>query len=121
MENNNIEDELTSIRSLMERSSKFISLSGMSGVMAGIYALVGAGLAYKLIPAPILSSTVDVPQSTGAFADNNFDWILIAPLMIIAFAVLTLAMSTGIILSYRKAKRNAQTLWTTTISALIFH
>ena len=41
--------ELASIRNLMERSSKFISLSGLSGVMAGIYALVGGYFAYRLV------------------------------------------------------------------------
>jgi hypothetical protein len=32
-------DTLHEIRNLMERSSRFISLSGLSGVFAGIYAL----------------------------------------------------------------------------------
>jgi len=41
--------ELSSIRDLMERSSKFISLSGLSGVLAGVYALAGAGCAYLLL------------------------------------------------------------------------
>jgi hypothetical protein len=49
MSNQSIENELTSIRSLMERSSKFISLSGLSGIMAGIYALTGAAVSYHLV------------------------------------------------------------------------
>jgi hypothetical protein len=39
-------DDLNQIRSLMERSSRFISLSGLSGISAGIIALVGAALAW---------------------------------------------------------------------------
>jgi ABC-type sugar transport system permease subunit len=39
-------DDLSEIRSLMERSSKFISLSGLSGIFAGSFALIGAYLAY---------------------------------------------------------------------------
>ena len=49
MKENDIYSELSSIRNLMERSTKFISLSGLSGIMAGIYALVGAFIGYKLV------------------------------------------------------------------------
>ena len=37
---------LSEIRNLMERSSRFISLSGLSGVFAGTIALIGAGAAW---------------------------------------------------------------------------
>ena len=40
---------LSDIRSMMERSSRCISLSGLSGVFAGIFALIGAYLAYLKI------------------------------------------------------------------------
>ena len=40
--------DISEIRSMMERSSKFLSLSGLAGVMAGIYALVGAFVAYTV-------------------------------------------------------------------------
>ncbi len=41
--------DLTEIRSMMERSSRFISLSGLSGISAGVFALIGAYLAYRRI------------------------------------------------------------------------
>ena len=40
-------ENLKEIRTLMERSSKFLSLSGLSGISAGIIALVGAFLVYS--------------------------------------------------------------------------
>src|SRR4030095_704001 len=40
--NQQIESTLHDIKSIMERSSRFISLSGWSGVAAGICALAGA-------------------------------------------------------------------------------
>ena len=40
--------DITEMRSMMERSSKFLSLSGLAGVIAGIYALSGAYIAYKV-------------------------------------------------------------------------
>ena len=42
-------DTLQDIKQMMERSSRFISLSGLSGVAAGCCALVGAWLAYGVI------------------------------------------------------------------------
>ncbi len=40
--------DLREIRSIMERSTKFLSLSGISGVLAGLYALAGAYLAFGI-------------------------------------------------------------------------
>ncbi|MDR2563711.1 MAG: hypothetical protein LBC98_07185 [Prevotellaceae bacterium] len=42
-------DSIEDIRNMMERSSRFISLSGWSGVSAGIFALFGAWFAGKTI------------------------------------------------------------------------
>ncbi len=39
-------EQLAEIRNMMERSSRFISLSGLSGVAAGIFALIGSGIAF---------------------------------------------------------------------------
>ena len=41
--------DITEIKAIMQRSSRFISLSGLSGILAGTYALVGAYLAYSLL------------------------------------------------------------------------
>ena len=40
---------LNEIRTMMDRSSRFISLSGWSGIVAGISALIGAWLAKQKI------------------------------------------------------------------------
>jgi predicted lysophospholipase L1 biosynthesis ABC-type transport system permease subunit len=47
------EKDIASIRNMMERSVKFISLSGLSGVLAGMYALIGAAVAYFISHYPI--------------------------------------------------------------------
>src|ERR1041385_7275957 len=50
MENTNEQlQQIKEIRNIMERSSRFISLSGLSGVFAGFFALVGAGAFYIYI------------------------------------------------------------------------
>ena len=46
MENKNYQEDLQHIRKMMEKSSRFISLSGISGVFAGLFALAGAIYVY---------------------------------------------------------------------------
>lgn len=113
MEENEIHDDLAAIRGLMERSSKFISLSGLSGILAGIYALIGAGLAYQLVyrgPTRIYDSL-----SAGAYPDTLY------ALVAIAVAVLALSVITAIMLSSRQAKRKGQPMWGKISQSLLFH
>ncbi|MDO3625551.1 hypothetical protein [Mucilaginibacter sp. BT774] len=113
MEEKDIRNELASIRNIMERSSKFISLSGLSGILAGIYALIGAYLAYRLIykgPIRIYDSL-----SVGTYPET------ITYLLIIAVAVLVASLITGFILSSRQAKRKGQAIWGKISQTLLFH
>jgi len=114
MEDKEIYAEISSIRNLMERSTKFISLNGLSGIMAGVYALAGAALAQQiLLSRPTFSMS---PQSLHvkyyAFTiidgiDNNS----LLKLLSIAFVVLALSIATGIFLTIRKAKRKGLSVW----------
>ena len=103
--------DLSEIRSIMEKSSRFISLSGLSGVMAGVYALVGAGVAYMIIyrsPYILYDSVRARELSPGVlllFAD--------------ALAVVVLAIVTGIFLTSRKAKKDGATVWDAAARRLI--
>ena len=99
------EQDLSSIRSMMERSVKFISLSGLSGVLAGIYALAGATAAYFTIHYPISPFRYRIYSVN----ENNAIWNLIA----IAAIVLIASITTGLWLSNRKAKRHNLKLWNT--------
>jgi hypothetical protein len=113
MEEEELQNELASIRSIMERSSKFISLSGLSGILAGIYALIGAFLAYRLIyqgPTRIYDSL-----SVGTYPET------ITYLVIIAVAVLAASLITGFVLSSRQAKRKGQPIWGKISQSLFFH
>ena len=48
-EHNQSLEDIQDIKRMMERSSRFISLSGLSGVSAGICALIGAWLAHPYV------------------------------------------------------------------------
>src|ERR1700744_1392543 len=109
MEENKIHDDLSAIRNLMERSQKFISLSGLSGILAGLYALIGAGLAYSILykDAPAIT---DEKIGRGIVAGREISAITLE-LFGIACLVLLLSLITGIILTRNKAKRKGQAIW----------
>lgn len=117
MKENEIQDELTSIRSLMERSSKFISLSGLSGVLAGIYALIGAALGYKII----YGSGGFFSYREYVMDDIERSPINMLTLIFIALAVLVASVLTGLALTIRKAKKKGQSVWGNTSRQLLFN
>ncbi len=132
MKEKEIEDELVSIRSMMERSSKFISLSGLSGILAGVYALVGATCAYYCLYYqlsdkfnPYVTHRIilnNVPTEVPAFDRYIIDYnSILLPLLITALLVLIASIGTGIFLSVRKAKRKGQPIWSSTSRSLLFH
>lgn len=100
-------EALSEIRSMMERSSRFISLSGLSGIFAGLTALVGAFLAYLRIN----QYYVSYPRDTGevhlfvANQDTIFD------LTLIAMGVLIVALAFGVFFTTKNAKRKGQKIW----------
>jgi predicted lysophospholipase L1 biosynthesis ABC-type transport system permease subunit len=104
------EKDIASIRNMMERSVKFISLSGLSGVLAGIYALAGATVAYFIVHYPIS------PLRYRIYSIN--DTGIVWQLLLIAVIVLSLSISTGLLLSNRKAKKYGVKLWTSTTRQL---
>jgi hypothetical protein len=118
MKETDIQDDLASIRNLMERSSKFISLSGLSGILAGVYALIGAAIAHYVLYG-------DVSRTTYYFAEPATLQELMATdiglLVYVAWAVLLASITTGILLSYRKAQKKGQSFWNKTGKDLLFH
>lgn len=93
--------DIVEIRNMMERSSKFLSLSGWAGIMAGIYALIGAYLAYSVFLFNPDSLFYKLPGSPS----NLFK------LGLLAFVILVLALSTAIWLSKKKAARKNEKVW----------
>jgi hypothetical protein len=102
MEEKDVYAELSSIRELMERSSKFISLSGLSGVLAGVYALAGAGLAHLLLKDSSTSSS----EGAGQYGQD-----IITKLCAMAIVVLVLSILTACLLSIRNAKAKSVQIW----------
>lgn len=111
MDHKQLRTELQSIRSLMERSAKFISLSGLSGILAGVYALAGAGAAYGLT----YGTHQIFPYRDEILADNTLTW----QLGLIGLAVLVAALGTALLLSRRKARAQGQQVWNPASKSLL--
>jgi hypothetical protein len=131
MENKDIYEDISSIKNIMERSTRFISLSGLSGVMAGIYALAGAVAVYFLPNNPEFFIDRNPPVK-GLFygSDVSFDKYFFINnfntafkdarlIMLIGLMVLLLSIGTGILLTRRKARAKGLRIWSESSRALL--
>ncbi len=113
MEEKNYLSDITDIKNMMRQSSQFISLSGLSGVLAGIYALCGAAFANHLL------SSYDSSQYTSLTRTNTLtEDAIIKNLTLIALVVIALSLASGIILSAKKANSAGEKLWNVTSKKL---
>ncbi len=111
MKENNYIQDITEIRSMMERSSKFLSLSGWAGILAGIYALAGALIAYKVFD-------FNPDKVVFNFAEGNTSALYIN-IILLATLVLFLALGTAIYFSYKRSDKRGEKLWTPTTKRLL--
>ncbi len=109
MKDKNHLDQLAEIRSLMERSTRFISLSGWSGIMAGIYALIGSYIARTHIQNS--EEYLSFIDGYSSYYDSANHINELAFFVVLGGAVVTLSIITGVILTVNRAKKNNQTIW----------
>ena len=100
--------DISEIKNLMNKSSRFISLSGLSGIMAGIYALIGAAVTYWLV-------------TTYSYGTLKLDGWIFETVLLILFLVAFFSIATGILLTTRKAKKNGEKIWDNSSRRLIFN
>jgi membrane protein implicated in regulation of membrane protease activity len=101
-------ETLSDIKRMMERSSRFISLSGLSGISAGITALVGGAVAHSW-----LKAYYDRWESTRTFSMGDFEELKIK-LIVLAGVVLCVALLLGTFFTWRRASRNGLPIWDAT-------
>jgi hypothetical protein len=108
-ENSQHLEAIQDIRKMMRKSTRFLSLSGLSGVFAGIYALIGAFLAYQYISSHRANYRYDFmsDRNSSIFERSPFYVYMIS----IAAGVLFLSIVTAWFFSNRKAKREGQSLF----------
>jgi hypothetical protein len=106
--------DIEEIRSLMEKSSKFISLSGWAGIFAGIFALMGSYIALTYLDFNPQSLSVDTES-------NPFQQKQIFSVVQLALLVFLLAISFALFFTHRRAKRKDELLWTPTAKRLVMN
>jgi hypothetical protein len=103
-------EQLREIRDLMERSSRFLSLSGITGMVVGLLALGSVGIAYWTLGL--------------TFADRGY-YKLIPQFYGLLFAnfgsVLVLSLLAGVFFAKRNAKKKALPIWDNTALRLLIN
>lgn len=101
--------DISEIKNLMNKSSKFISISGLAGIMAGVFALGGAGFAYWYM--------YDKGFYPGSKLDSSDFTVLFIDLALVSvFSIIT-----AIVLTTKKAKQQDQKIWDSLTRRLIFN
>ncbi|WP_299252850.1 hypothetical protein [uncultured Lacinutrix sp.] len=100
--------DISEIKNLMNKSSRFISLSGLSGILAGAYALIGAAVTYYLV-------------NSYSYGVLTLDGWIFRTVMFVLFLVAFFSAVTGIFLTTRKAKKNGEKIWDASSRRLIFN
>lgn len=93
-------EEIKEIRKIMEQSGRFLSLSGLSGILIGIYALVGAYFAYRIVCLP--------PPSVIRYV---FAGDVVYQLITLAMIVLLASFVTTLWLTWQKTKKDGKKIW----------
>lgn len=108
---------LREIRALMERSSRFISLSGLSGVSAGIVALMGAAAFYVYTQqiGGLSATTYRSMDGTKAFDALVRFAVLDGALVLLA------AIGSAIWFTTRNARRRGLPIWDASSRRLVLH
>lgn len=107
----NAEHDLAHIRQMMERSTRFISLSGLAGVFAGLIALAATAAAIWIFKM----------HGTDYFTARRvtFTGPMITQLFLVCILTLILSVGQAIYLTHRKSKKQQAKMWTTLTARLL--
>lgn len=104
-------DAIKDMRMMMERSSRFISLSGLSGLAIGIMALMGASGVYLYL---------DLSPFGAGFKDSITQQTL--PFMIIdGLIVLIASLTAGIWMSFERSRKMNLPVWDLSAKRLLIN
>lgn len=110
--------DLTEIRSMMENSSKFMSLSGLSGIAAGIVALLGAWAASIFLEGQgVLDNFIILVNDTYYIPEASLVW----KTMGLGMAILLTAVLFATLFSVRMARKKKLPLWNRTAERLLIN
>ena len=107
--------DIQDIKRIMERSSRFISLSGLSGIAAGCFGLAASAIAYSWINNYYVNY-----NGRGHWDLNDFaqlEW----KLFLLGIFTMGLALLSGFYFTWKKAKRSNMVVWNTSSKRLLIN
>ena len=111
-------ETLTEIRTMMEKSSKFLSLSGISGISAGIIAIIGV-VAASIYQGYSFFEKARVSKLLDPAGGLNTDFVIF--FLIDAIAVIILVLSASVFFTIRKAKKRKLPIWDSSAKRLVWN
>lgn len=106
-------DSLKDIKNIMERSSRFITLSGKSGIAAGIIGLASAFAAHTII-----SKYYNNYNQSGICSVTDFRDLELK-LFLLGLVTLGLAFAAGLYFTWQKAKQDGIAMWNASSKRLV--
>ena len=103
-------ETLSDIKRIMERSTRFMSLSGLGGIGAGISALVGAWWARNILER-YQATTGNSGYDHLGMRGGDIHLGLVSELFGVAMLVLVCALAAGYYFNWRKARQQGLPVW----------
>jgi hypothetical protein len=108
-------DTLQDIKNMMERSSKFISLSGWSGIAAGLCGLIGAGIVFSLLRNDY-GTNINLDEYNPTSDSGNLTMIMATGIIVFVAALISV-----ILFTYLRSKKTGVPMWGTVARRLIWN
>jgi len=103
--------QLTEIRAIMERSSRFLSLSGLSGVGAGVVALLGSAFSMRFLESAFQNSQIDGGYQRLLQSSAEQRQAELPSLLVLTGGMITLALLVAFYFTRRRTHQDGQKLW----------
>ena len=101
-------NDIKEIKDIMNRSTQFFSLSGLSGILAGIYAIIGALIVNYLI-------------NNHSYQFITLESLTFKLIILTAFVTLILSLGTAYLLTLKKAKKSNEKIWNSSSKRLLIN
>jgi len=109
-------EQLNDIRQMMEKSTRFLSLSGLSGISAGIVALLGSVITWLYINKNVIVYNEYFRVIKGGSCESFRLFI-----MVLGLTILILALTSAWYFSWKKAKAAGEDFWSPAAKRMVYH
>jgi len=111
---NEPQKDLSAIKEMMEKSTKFSSITGLSVFFSGLLAIIGAAIIYFDIGIPFGDVEISYSQLIDQDVDQNDRFLKIKLLVLIALSILFVSLVIIYFSAKQKSKKNSLDLFNQT-------